>query len=162
MAAIGDTAPASSAWELAITRSFDAPRGEVFQAWADPARIVRWWGPRGFRIPSCRMDVREGGAWRVCMRSPEGTDHWVQGVFREVAEPDRLAFTWAWEDEQGKPGHETVVKVDFTERHGRTRMIVQQGTFESQNARERHEEGWSSCFDRLEDHLRGVDEQSER
>ena len=120
MAATGDAAARSAAWELAISRSFDAPRGEVFQAWTDPARIVRWWGPRGFRIPSCRMDVREGGAWRVCMRSPEGTDHWVQGVFREVAEPDRLAFTWAWEDEDGKPGHETVVKVDFTEQGGRT------------------------------------------
>ncbi len=155
MAATGEHVNASAAWELAITRSFDEPRAEVFRAWTDPARLVRWWGPRGYRIPSVKMDPREGGAWRVCMRSPEGTDHWVQGVFREVSEPERLAFTWAWEDSEGKPGHETVIKVDFTERAGRTRMVVQQGKFESQNAREQHEAGWNSCLDKLEEHLRG-------
>jgi uncharacterized protein YndB with AHSA1/START domain len=154
MAAITDTAPRSAAWELVISRAFDAPRALVFEAWTDPARLVRWWGPRGFRTPSCKMDVREGGSFRIHMRSPEGTDHWVRGVFREVSKPERLAFTWAWEDEDGKPKHETVVKVDFTEQGGKTRLRMQQGTFESENARDQHGEGWNSAFDCLEDYLR--------
>lgn len=153
MAALTETVMRSKAWELVISRAFDAPRRAVFEAWTDPMRLVRWWGPRGFKIPFCKMDVREGGSWRVCMRSPEGTDHWVRGVFREVVEPERVAFTWAWEDADGKPGHETVVRVNFTEKGGKTRLVVHQGAFESESARDRHEEGWSSCLECLDDYL---------
>jgi len=156
MAAVTDTAPKSAAWELVISRAFDAPRSLVFEAWTDPARLVRWFGPRGFKIPSCKMEAREGGAFRICMRSPEGTDHWVRGVFREVVKPERLAFTWAWEDEEGKPKHETVVRVDFTEQGGKTRLRMQQGIFESENARDQHESGWSSALDDLADYLREI------
>ena len=154
MAAVTDTAGTVTAWELLISRAFDAPRSLVFEAWTDPARLVRWWGPRGFKTPSCKMDVREGGAFRICMRSPEGTDHWVRGIFREVAKPERLAFTWAWEDENGQPKHETVVQVDFTEESGKTRLRMRHGAFESADARDRHESGWSSSLDCLDEYLR--------
>ncbi len=156
MAAITGTVPTSSAWELLISRVLDAPRALVFKAWTEPARLVRWWGPQGFKTPSCKMDVRPGGAFRICMRSPEGTDHWVQGVFREVVEPESLAFTWAWEDAEGKPGHETVVRVNFNEQAGKTRLIVHQGAFESESARAAHESGWSGSLDRLDEYLRAT------
>ena len=162
MAATGSTTLTSTTWELVITRAFDAPRALVFKAWTEPARLVRWWGPQGFKTPSCKMDVREGGAWRICMRSPEGTDHWVQGVFREIVEPERLAFTWAWEDDEGKPGHQTVVAVNFTEQAGKTRLVVHQGAFQSADARDRHDDGWSSCLDRLGEYLHAsADDQSQ-
>ena len=60
--------------ELAITRVFDAPRHVVFQAWTEPGRVARWWGPQGFVTTYCDMDIRPGGAFRVCMRSPEGAE----------------------------------------------------------------------------------------
>jgi uncharacterized protein YndB with AHSA1/START domain len=107
------------------------------------------------------MEAREGGEFRICMRSPEGTEHRVRGVFREVVKPERLAFTWAWEDEDGKPKHETVVKVDFTEQGGKTRLRMQQGAFESENARDGHGEGWNSALDCLEDYLRELADGSE-
>jgi uncharacterized protein YndB with AHSA1/START domain len=66
--------------ELVITRIFDAPRALVFKTWAEPERAVRWWGPQGFTTAYCEMDVRPGGAYRVCMRSPEGIEHWQRGV----------------------------------------------------------------------------------
>src|ERR1700687_5943436 len=103
--------------ELVITRIFDAPRELVFKAWSEPDRAIRWWGPHGFTTAHCEMDVRPGGAYRVCVRSPEGTEHWQRGICREVVEPERLVFTFAWEDAQGMPGHETVVSVTFAE-HG--------------------------------------------
>src|SRR5947209_1933543 len=79
------------------------------------SRVARWWGPQGFVTTYCDMDIRPGGAFRVCMRSPEGTEYWKQGVYREVVEPERLVFTFAWEDAEGKPGHETLVTVSFAE-----------------------------------------------
>jgi uncharacterized protein YndB with AHSA1/START domain len=98
---------------LVITRVFDAPRSLVFKVWTQPEHLVRWWGPRGFTTPSCKMDVRAGGAYRTCIRSPEGKDYWMRGVYREIVEPDRLVFTFAWEVEEGQPGHETLVTVTF-------------------------------------------------
>src|SRR2546422_5926224 len=112
--------------ELVITRVFDAPPRLVFKAWTEAERLVRWWGPKGFTMPSCKMDVRPGGAFRFCMRSPEGTDHWLQGVYREIVEPERLVCTWAWEDAEGKPGHETLLTVNFAEHGAKTKLTLHQ------------------------------------
>src|SRR5258705_11539625 len=95
--------------EFVITRVVDAPPRLVFKIWTDPEHLMQWWGPQGFTTPFHEMDVRPDGAFRICMRSPDGTDHWLQGVYREVVAPERLVFTWAWEDATGKPGHETLV-----------------------------------------------------
>ena len=62
-----------TAHELVITRVFDAPRALVFKCWTDPQHASMWWGPQGFTLEACQMDVRVGGAWRMGMRSPEGS-----------------------------------------------------------------------------------------
>ena len=69
----------------------------------EPEHMVRWLGPKGFTAPSCEIDLRPGGAWRACIRSPEGTDHRMQGVYREIAPPERLVFTFAWEKRRASP-----------------------------------------------------------
>jgi uncharacterized protein YndB with AHSA1/START domain len=135
--------------ELAITRVFDAPRGLVFKVWTQPEHLVRWWGPRGFTTPSCRMDVRPGGPYRTCIRSPDGKEHWMRGAYREIVEPERLVFTFAWEDDAGRPGHETLVSVTFAEHDGKTKLTFRQAVFESVADRDSHQEGWSECLDRL-------------
>jgi uncharacterized protein YndB with AHSA1/START domain len=149
-----DTAPRTvEERELVITRIFDAPRHLVFQAWTEPDRLVRWWGPRGFSTPLCEIDARPGGAFRMGMRSPEGTDHRLRGVFREIVPPERLVCTWAWEDEQGAPGHETLLTVTFVEHDGKTRLTLRQAIFESVAARDAHEGGWASSLDCLAEYL---------
>ncbi len=153
MAARTSTATRSAERELVITRVFDAPRPLVFKAWTEPEHLVRWWGPQGFTTPSCTMDVRPGGAFRLCMRSPEGTDHWLRGVYREVVEPERLVCTWAWEDAEGRPGHETVLTVTFAEQGAKTQLTLHQAVFESVTARDAHQEGWTSALDRLAEFL---------
>lgn len=139
--------------ELVVTRILDAPRALVFKAWTEPDRAARWWGPQGFVTLYCKMDVRPGGAFRVCMRSPEGTEYWKQGVYREVVEPERLVFTFAWEDPDGRPGHETMVTVTFAEHGTKTRLTLHQGVFETVTARDSHQSGWTSTVERLADYL---------
>jgi len=139
--------------ELIITRIFDAPRYLVFKAWSEPDRAMRWWGPQGFTTAHCEMDVHPGGAYRVCMRSPEGTEHWQRGVCREVVEPERLVFTFAWEDAEGRPGHETIVTVSFAEYGLKTRLTLNQAVFETVTARDLHQGGWASALDCLADYL---------
>lgn len=139
--------------ELTITRLLNAPRSLVFKVWTQPEHFSRWLGPKEFIATSCRMDVRVGGTYRACIRSPEGTDHWMQGVYCEIVEPERLVFTFAWEDENGQPKHETLVTVTFTEQGGKTQMNFHQAIFESIESRDSHRLGWSECFDRLNAHL---------
>ncbi len=138
---------------LILTRVFDAPRRLVFAVWTQPAHLVRWWGPRGFTVPSHRIDVRPGGAYRFCMRGPDGADHWLQGAYREIVEPERLSFTYAWEDAAGVPRHQTLVAVTFADEGGRTRLALRQSVFESMTARDAHRQGWTSNLDRLAEYL---------
>ena len=99
------------------------------------------------------MDVRPGGRWRHRLTSTEtGQDLWHGGVFREVAAPERLVFTFAWEEE-GERGLETLVTVTFAEESGKTRMTFRQVPFQSVEERDGHRGGWTSTFDRLDRHL---------
>ena len=97
---------------LTLTRKFAARPEAVFDAFTIAERFARWWGPRDMTVPDCRIDLRVGGSWRTCMRSAEGTEHCVHGVYREIRRPSRLVFTWAWE--QGDmAGVETLVTLEF-------------------------------------------------
>jgi len=139
--------------ELVITRILDAPRELVFKAWTEPDRVIRWWGPRGFTTAHYELDFRPDGAYRVCMRSPEGTEHWQRGVCREVVEPERLVFTFAWEDSEGTPGHETVVTVTLAEFGAKTKLTLHQVVFETVTARDLHQGGWASALECLAEYL---------
>lgn len=142
--------------ELTITRVFNAPRSLVFKVWTQPEHFARWLGPTDFMTVACQMNVQIGGIYRACIRSPEGKDHWMQGSYREVTEPERLVFTFAWEDEDSRPKHETLVTVTFTEQGNKTLMTFHQAIFESTESRNSHRTGWSECFDRLQAYLTTV------
>lgn len=153
MAARASAATQADYRELVITRVFDAPRDLVFKAWTDPEQLARWWGPRNFSTTSVALDSRPGGAHRTCMRSAEGKDYWSGGVFREVVEPERLAFTFTWDEFEDQPTHEMLVTVTFTAEGDRTRMVFRQTPFLRREDCESHREGWTECFDKLVVHL---------
>lgn len=150
------TARAPEETELVVSRLVDAPREIVFRMWTDPAHAMRWWGPKHHPAVELHMDVRPGGVWRNCLRSVEtGNLLWHHGVFLEVAPPERLVFTFRWEEE-GERGLETMVTVTFADEDGRTRMVLRQSPFVSTGERDGHTEGWGSAFDRLSEHLETV------
>jgi uncharacterized protein YndB with AHSA1/START domain len=139
--------------ELVITRIFDAPRDLVWKAWAEPERMACWAGPRGFTMTSCEMDTHPGGVFRMSMRSPEGTDHRVRGVYHEIVPGQRLVYTWAWLDAEGNAGHETLITVTFADHGEQTKLTLHQAVFESVTARDGHRGGWESAFDCLAEYL---------
>jgi uncharacterized protein YndB with AHSA1/START domain len=138
---------------LVITRVFDAPRPQVFKAWTDPRLAMNWWGPRDYPATQLEMDVRPGGAWRGRLRSVEtGAELGLGGVFREVVAPERVVFTFSWEEE-GERGLETLVTVTFAEQGAKTLMTFRHEPFQSIEERDGHRGGWSSSFDRLEEYV---------
>jgi uncharacterized protein YndB with AHSA1/START domain len=138
---------------LVIERIFDAPRRLVFKAWTDPEHMVHWFGPRGFKSTVLKNELRPGGAYRIHMLGPDG-DHWTQGVYREIVEPERLVMVGSWADSQGNPTRpETTLTLTFEAHGGKTKMKLHQVGFESVTARDAHKGGWSSSFDRLAEYL---------
>ena len=80
------------------------------------------------------------------MRAPDGKRVTVSGVYRVIDKPRRLVFTWAWHQDDGSRGHETEVTVTFAPAPGGTRLKLVQQTFQSQEVRDRHRQGWTSSF----------------
>ena len=70
-------------------------------------------------------------------------------MFREIKPPERLVFTWAWEDENGQLGHETLVTVTMVEQGAKTKLTLHQAVFESVTSRDAHNTGWSETMVRL-------------
>lgn len=139
--------------DLVLTRVIDAPRPLVFKAWTDPDQIARWWGPKGFVTIEYEMNIRPGGAYRFTMRSPEGTDHRKRGVYREIVEPERIVFTFAWVDPDGRLGHETLITVTFEEAGAKTKLTLRQGVFETVAWCDDHRVGWTSCLERFAEYM---------
>lgn len=156
MAPEDTAAPTLEQRTLFIDRTFDAPRELVFKAWTDPQHIVQWWGPRGFKSTVLTLDLRSGGAYRIHMRSPENTDHWSQGIYREVVPPERLVMVGSWADRDGNPTTpQTVATVTFEDLGGKTRLTLHQ-VFETETARDAHRGGWSSSMEVLAEYLATV------
>jgi uncharacterized protein YndB with AHSA1/START domain len=147
--------------ELVLTRLLDAPRELVFRAWSEPAHLMRWWGPNGFTTPHCTVDFRVGGAWHLCMRSPDGRDYWCKGVYREIVAPELIVMTDFFADEVGNavpPTHygmpaevpaEMLLTVRLAEAAGKTRLTVQQSLPLSLARSIGAVDGWSQSLDRL-------------
>jgi uncharacterized protein YndB with AHSA1/START domain len=166
---LGEHLEALAKRDFVITRVFDAPRELVWKAWTEPKRMAKWWGPRKFTNPVCKMDVRPGGAFRIVMRGPDGVDHPVKGFYREVARPERLVMALdhselsdEWHDKvnprrdktAGKPALEAVTQVTLEEKDGKTKLTIR-GRLESAKVRNAllkigMNEGWSQSLERLD------------
>ena len=99
------SAQTADAREFTIERVFDAPRDLVFRMWANGEHMNKWGCPKGFTILESGGDFRPGGACHARMRGPDGSDHRLQGTYSEIIPNERLVFTHAWLDAEGKPGH---------------------------------------------------------
>jgi uncharacterized protein YndB with AHSA1/START domain len=138
---------------LVITRTFDAPREDVFAAWVDPEQLSRWMGPRHIASAVDRMDVRPGGTYRITMRDMNtGETYAVGGIYREIAWPERLVFTWAWEEDaiEHKRGEVTEVSVVLRAIGDKTELTLQHTAFPRRSMRDNHAMGWNGGFDKLD------------
>jgi len=152
---------------VVITRLFNAPRERVFKAWTDPKLMQQWWGPKGFTAPVCKINLRPGGLWHYCMRSPEGQNFWGRGIYREIVKPSLIVATDSFSDAKGHivPAsrygmsknwpREMLVKVTFEDLRGKTKLTLTHSGVDNVPATDRRsmKQGWSQSFDKLADLL---------
>jgi len=103
---MSETTTEPIAHALRVSRRIRATPERLFRLWTDPAQLRHWWrmdGP-GWAFAGAEIDLRVGGAYRLSMTGPDGQEHVAVGVYRELAPPVRLAFTWDWEN----PAHRTM------------------------------------------------------
>lgn len=118
--------------EVLMTRVFDAPRHLVFDALTRPELLKRWYGPQGWTLDICEIDLNVGGAWRFVARNPAGKSIGQYGVYVEIVPAERLVNTESWED--WDPG-ETLVTTTLTEQDDKT-LLTSRMLFPSQEVRD--------------------------
>ena len=141
---------AATAQEITIRRVYDAPRRLVWDAWTDPEQLAQWWGKRGWSTPasSIALDLRPGGVFRLTSISDEdGTQMPMEGVFREVVEPERLVFEEPAEEAWHGGAVSTLTLTDLGD--GRTEMVLRATVHASDDLRRTAEAGMNSALDRL-------------
>jgi uncharacterized protein YndB with AHSA1/START domain len=135
---------------LTLKRRFNAPPAKVYAAWADAENLRRWMGPRDVEPLLVEADVRVGGRYRLVMRSPDGEEHDVSGVYREVLPGEKLVFTWAW---KSTPERQSLVTVLVKPDGDGTLLTLIHEQFFDEAARDRHEYGWTGCLEKLATYL---------
>jgi uncharacterized protein YndB with AHSA1/START domain len=142
--------------EIVMTRVFDAPRRLVFEAMTKPEHMVRWFGPHGWTLAVCEIDLRPGGAWRSVLRGPGGTQMGMSGVYQEITPPERFVSTESFDDYPG----ESLNTLSFEEHDGKTTFKVRI-LYPSREVRDivlqsGMEKGAGQTYDRLAEHLEAM------
>jgi uncharacterized protein YndB with AHSA1/START domain len=153
-----------------ITRTFDAPRGKVWKTWTERARLLQWFGPKGFKMTTAKLDLRPAGTFHYCLRTPDGKEMWGKFVYREISAPERIVLVNSFSDEEGGLTRhplsatwplEMLSTTTLAEEGGKTKLTVEwsplnptdeeRKTFDS--SRDGMKQGWTGTFDQLAEYL---------
>lgn len=134
--------PMSASYE----ESIDAAAEEIFDAWTTPEGLKGWFGPGGFQTIDAVLEPRAGGAYRLVMRAPDGTDLVISGAYREVLRPTRLVYTWTWAH---APDQEMVVTVELRPIEASRTMVRVTHSQIADGELARYKGGWREGLARL-------------
>lgn len=149
--------------ELIMDRTFNAPRNVVWNAWADPAKLAKWWGPRGWDTTIKTFEFQPGGVWHYAMKCVDesqgewyGKESWGKAEFVSVDEPNEFTYKDMFSDAEGNINSEMpimTITVSFTEADGKTK-VVSSGVFETAEEYDKViamgvEQGAAETWDRL-------------
>lgn len=153
-----------------ISRTFDAPRDQVWKAWTERNRLMQWFGPKGFTMPAAKLDFRPGGTFHYCLSAPDGKEMWGKFVYCEITAPDRIVLVNSFSDEDGNITRhpfsttwplEMLSTAAFADEGGKTKVTVEwsplnptdeeRKTFDSSH--DSMKQGWTGTFEQLTDYL---------
>jgi uncharacterized protein YndB with AHSA1/START domain len=143
--------------EVLITREFEAPIALVFDVLTNPEHVSNWFAGPGEEMRECSIDLRVGGSYHFVFVTVDGIEMSFRGTYLEVEPPTRTVETWLFE---GRPGGDAIESQDLHEAHGRTTVTVKLA-FDDAAGRPTRFEGMQESFDRIDDVVRSLLDQSE-
>ncbi|RUT47405.1 SRPBCC domain-containing protein [Paenibacillus anaericanus] len=157
---------------LILEREFNAPRELVFQAFTKAEHLKQWWGPRGWTLPVCHVDFREGGVWHYCMKCEDknqgdfyGMESWGKAAYREIVVPEKIVYVDYFSDAEGNVAEDmpqTLVTLTFIETDNGTR-VINRGEYATAEALKQvmdmgMMQGITDTWNRLVEHLKSIQE----
>ena len=139
---------------LTVKRTFQAPRERVFRAWTNADELARWFAPSAdysTKVPE--LDLKVGGKYKVEMHHKGGNVNTVAGTYREIKPPEKIVFTWRWENDP--TAHESLVTIELFDRGPSTELLLTHVQLPNAEQREKHGHGWNGCLNRLEHYVQG-------
>jgi uncharacterized protein YndB with AHSA1/START domain len=158
-------------FEFIIKRTFNAPLERVWKAWTDPKQLLQWWGPKGFTTVSAKIgELKPGGMFHYCLRSPQGQEMWGRFVYREIVAHERLVYINSFSDREGGIGRHPLAPdwplqllstVTFAEKDGKTTVTIHWIPYEAtekecetfDSGKDSMLAGWTGTLDQLETYL---------
>jgi len=135
---------------LVLRRTISAPREDIFLAWTSAEILRQWFCPEpDYVVTIAELDVRVGGSFRIGIKKPDNTVHVAYGNYQEIKQPEKLVFTWSWEE---NPFH-SVVTLTFNDLGDATELILRHELLATEALRESHAHGWKGCLQSLESYL---------
>jgi PhnB protein len=156
-----------------ISRTFEAPRERVWQAWTERERLMQWYGPKGFTMPTAKSDLHPGGQLHYCLRAADGMEIWGKWGYRVIDAPARLVWVEYFSDQHGGLARhplsatwplEILSAATFADEDGKTKLTIEwlplnptdeeRRTFDAAHAEMR--QGWGGTLDQLAAYLAGA------
>ncbi|MFF2479925.1 SRPBCC domain-containing protein [Paenibacillus sp. NPDC058071] len=148
---------------LLLERQFDATPEQVYEAYTKAEQLTAWWGPRGWTLPVCTVDLRPDGAWHYCIASADSDNKsWGKMIYKEIEPNVKLVYVDYPSDEEGivNEGTGILITLSFQSHNGGTKLI-NRAEFVSSQALKRTlnlgvVEGMTQTWSRLAEHLRNT------
>jgi uncharacterized protein YndB with AHSA1/START domain len=138
---------AASPSSLLISRTYPASVERVFKAWTDANQLGQWFAPTDDYTTKASVDLKVGHEYRIAITHKGGNVHTILGTYRLIDPPRKLVYTWRWE---GGPTADTLVTVDFAPDGDATKVTITHEQFTNTEDRDKHNEGWNGCLNRLQ------------
>ena len=153
--------------ELLISHLFDAPIGVVFEAWADPEKLKRWYAPDGCTIAYKSIEVKQGGRFHYYIHHPVHGGNWIMGTYLEILKPEKLVFSMRFTNENGDTTDalaagmsaqwpdEILTTVTFESIGNQTKATIHETVSEEKARKTGAYSGWIMMFNKLNQLLTG-------
>ncbi|MEI8279242.1 MAG: SRPBCC domain-containing protein [Bacteroidota bacterium] len=170
MTKVNELMKENSGKQFEITRVINAPRELVFKVLTQAEHLVHWWGPKGFPMDVAKIDLRPGGMFHYCMKSPDGFEMWGRFVYEDIIAPERIVFVSSFSDAEGNITRAPMSEIwplevhntmTLTEHEGKTTLTLRGGPINA-TAEERQlfedsfanmQQGFGGTFDQLDTYL---------
>lgn len=133
---------------LTLNRTLNATIEKVFDAWATSEALTKWFAPSDtFKTEVLELDVRPKGRYRIAMTEPDGKVHTVTGAYETIDRPNKLVFSWEWENEASPKG--SIVTISLKRKGNQTELTLVHEGLGTEELAQKHEQGWNGCIGRL-------------